>query len=161
MILPSSVHPAEPFYLLGMGVLSRKLGSLAGLHESLRKVYSALTLLPGVEISHRTRKELLPGEIVLCTRIVSLHRGRLGLPLWPNGKEPACQYRKFRFDLWVRKIPGRRKWQPTPVLLPGKSHGQRSLAGYIPWGRKESDTTENARTHACTHTRMGGRLKLF
>ena len=37
---------------------------------------------------------------------------------------------------------GRRKWQPTPVFLPGKSHGQRSLVGYSPWGRKESDTTE-------------------
>ena len=38
--------------------------------------------------------------------------------------------------------PWRRKWQPTPVLLPGKSHGWRSLIGYRPWGRKESDTTE-------------------
>ena len=38
--------------------------------------------------------------------------------------------------------PWRRKWQSTPVLLPGKSHGQRSLVGYSPWGRKESDTTE-------------------
>ena len=46
------------------------------------------------------------------------------------------------FDPWVRKIPWRRKWQPTPVLLPGKSHGQRSLVGYSPWGRKELDTTE-------------------
>jgi len=42
----------------------------------------------------------------------------------------------------VGKIPWRRKWQPTPVLLPGKSHGQRSLLGYSPWGHKESDTTE-------------------
>ena len=42
----------------------------------------------------------------------------------------------------VGKIPWRRKWQPTPVLLPGKSHGQRSLVGYSPWGRQESDTTE-------------------
>ena len=41
-----------------------------------------------------------------------------------------------------RKIPWRRKWQPTPVLLPGKFHGLRSLLGYSPWGRKESDTTE-------------------
>ena len=56
--------------------MSRKLGSLAGLHKSLRKVYSALTLLPGVELSHRTRKELLPGEIVLRTRIASLHGDR-------------------------------------------------------------------------------------
>ena len=47
-----------------------------------------------------------------------------------------------RFDLWVGKMLWRRKWQPTPVLLPGKSHGQRSLVGYSPWGRKESDTNE-------------------
>ena len=46
------------------------------------------------------------------------------------------------FDPWVRKIPWRRKWQPAPVLLPGKSHGRRSVVGYSPWGRKESDTTE-------------------
>ena len=45
------------------------------------------------------------------------------------------------FDPWVGKIPWRRKWQPTPVFLPGKSHGPRSLIGYRPWGRKESDTT--------------------
>ena len=43
---------------------------------------------------------------------------------------------------WVGKIPGRRKWQPTPVLLLGKSHGRRSLIGYSSWGRKESDMTE-------------------
>ena len=47
----------------------------------------------------------------------------------------------------VRKISWWRKWQPTPVFLPGKSHGQRSLAGYSPRGRKESDMTEHARTH--------------
>ena len=41
-----------------------------------------------------------------------------------------------------REFPWRRKWQPTPVFLPGKSHGQRSLAGYRPWGCRESDTTE-------------------
>ena len=48
---------------------------------------------------------------------------------------------------WVRKIPWRRKWQFTPVLLPGKSHGQRSLVGYSPWGRKELDTTERLGFH--------------
>ena len=46
------------------------------------------------------------------------------------------------FDCWVRNIPWRRKWQPTPVFLPGESHRWRSLLGYSPWGRKESDTTE-------------------
>ena len=51
------------------------------------------------------------------------------------------------FDPWVGKILWRRKWQPTPVFLPGKSHGQRSLVGYSPWGRKELDTTEQLHTH--------------
>ena len=46
------------------------------------------------------------------------------------------------FEPWVEKIPWRRKWQSTPVLLPGKSHGQRSLVGYSLWGRKELGTTE-------------------
>ena len=50
-----------------------------------------------------------------------------------------------RFEPWVGKIPWRRKWQSTPGLLSGKSHGQRSLVGYSPWGRKESDTTERLR----------------
>ena len=49
-----------------------------------------------------------------------------------------------RFDPWVRKIPWKRKCQPTPVFLPGKSHGQGSLAGYSLCGHRESDTTECA-----------------
>ena len=54
-------------------------------------------------------------------------------------KEPSCQFRRRKrhgFDPWVRKIPWRGAWQPTPAFLPGESHGQRSLAGYSPWGRK-------------------------
>ena len=50
--------------------------------------------------------------------------------------------RETEFNSWVQKILWRRKWQSTPVLLPGKSHGQRSLVGYSPWGHKELDTTE-------------------
>ena len=50
--------------------------------------------------------------------------------------------RKHRLNPWVRKIPWRRRWQPTPVFLPGKFLGQRSLAGYSPWDCRESDTTE-------------------
>ena len=46
------------------------------------------------------------------------------------------------FNPWVRKRPWRKKWQPTPVFLPGKSHGQKSLAGCSAWGCKESYTTE-------------------
>ena len=51
------------------------------------------------------------------------------------------------FNPWVGKIPWRRKWQPAPVFLPGESHGQRSLAGYSPWGHKESDMTEHSQIH--------------
>ena len=53
----------------------------------------------------------------------------------------CLQCRRPRFNPWVRKIPCRREWQPTPVFLPGESLGQRSLAGYSPWGCKESDLT--------------------
>ena len=52
------------------------------------------------------------------------------------------QCRRPGFDPWVWKIPWRKAWQPTPVFLPGESHGQRSLVGYSPWGCKESDMTE-------------------
>ena len=65
-----------------------------------------------------------------------------GLPRWLSGKEPTSQYRRHRFDCWVRKISWRRKWQPTPVFLHGKSHGLRSLEGDSTWVCKESDTTE-------------------
>ena len=47
-----------------------------------------------------------------------------------------------KFNPWVRKITWRRKWQPTPVFLPGKLHGRKSLVGYSPWGHKELDITE-------------------
>ena len=65
------------------------------------------------------------------------------LPWWLSGKEPACQCRRCAFDLWVRKIPWRKKWQPMPVFLPRKSHRQRSLVGYSPSDHEESDTTLN------------------
>ena len=64
------------------------------------------------------------------------------------GKEFVCsagdrRHRRHEFDPWVGKMLWRRKWIPTPVSLPGKFHQQRSLGGYIPWGLKESDTTEH------------------
>ena len=60
-----------------------------------------------------------------------------------SGKGSTCQCRRHGFNSWVRKIPWRRKWQPTPVCLPGKFHGQRILPEYSPWGCKELDTTEH------------------
>ena len=74
---------------------------------------------------------------------------------FPGGKESSCQFLRFRrhgFNLWVRKIAWRKKYQLTPVFLAGKFHGQRSLVGYRPWGRKQSDMTEGLSVHARTHT---------
>ena len=80
------------------------------------------------------------------------HRGCLSVPSPPaslglSGGEGACQRRRCEFSPWVRKMPWRREWQPTPVFLPGESHEQRSLAGYSPGGHKELDTTEQAHAH--------------
>ena len=56
-----------------------------------------------------------------------------------DSKESACNEGG---DPWVRQSPWRRKWQPTPVFLPGESHGQKSLVGYSSWGGKELAMTE-------------------
>ena len=69
----------------------------------------------------------------------NLRCSSLGFPSGSVVKNrPAKQ--ETQVQSWGRKIPWRRKWQPTPVFLPEKSHGQRSLAGYSPWGHKEWDT---------------------
>ena len=61
---------------------------------------------------------------------------------WLRWYSVCLQCGRPRFDPWVGKIPWRRKWQPTPVLLPGKFHGWRNLVGYSAGGHKELDTTE-------------------
>ena len=68
-------------------------------------------------------------------------RGIRETPRWP------LSYLELR-ELW------RRKWQPTPVFLPGESHGQRSLVVYSPWGSKESDTTEHSAAENCNSLRV-------
>ena len=98
---------------------------------------------PGRLDSPRT----LEGESWFCLRqqfsnLLVSRLLKIGLPTWYGGKESACnagdcpKCRRLGFDPWVRKILWRRKWQPTPVFLPGKSHGQRSLGGYSPRGRR-------------------------
>ena len=83
--------------------------------------------------------------------LVCVYKLTLG---FPHGStvESACR------RSWVRSLgweePWRRKWQPTPVFLPGESHGQRSLEGYSLWGCTESDTTERLSTH--THKYIPG-----
>ena len=75
--------------------------------------------------------------------------GCRGFPGGASGKESACQckrHKRHEFDPWVGTIPWRRAWQPTPVFLPGKSYGQRSLAGYSPQDHEELDRTEHTQS---------------
>ena len=102
--------------------------------------------------SHRSQKHLkpfwkqrgkvgvAPGMVTCICHPVPVTAARL--PRWPSGKESACRCRRRGFNPWVGKSPSRRKWQLSPIFLPGKSHGQRSRVGYSPGGHKESDTTE-------------------
>ena len=94
------------------------------------------------------------------------NRASVGLPWWLSGKESICQCRRHKrcgFDPWVWKIPWRRKWQPTPVFLPGKCHGQRSLEGYSPWGSrvKHELVTEHEHKSLCEHKHSSSGLFSF
>ena len=86
--------------------------------------------------------------------------GFLCVPFWgfpggSDGKESACQCRRCGFDPRIGKIPWRRKWQPAPVFLPGKSHGQRSLVGSNTWGCKQQTYFINWSLLSITHTFLG------
>ena len=59
--------------------------------------------------------------------LIGIYPTLMGLPWWLSGKESTCQCRRYGLDPWVGKIPWRRKWQLTPVFLPGESHGRRSM----------------------------------
>ena len=80
---------------------------------------------------------------------------------WHSGKESTCQGRRLKFDLWVRKIPWRRRLQPALVFLPREAQGQRSLEGYRPRGYKELDTTEGLSEKAASVQGAGRVLTPF
>ena len=86
------------------------------------------------------------GQEDLLEKEVAAHSSFLGFPGSSDGKASVCNEGDLGlipgFDPWVGNIPWRRKWQPTPVSLPGESRGRRSLVGYGPQGHKESDTTK-------------------
>ena len=95
--------------------------------------------------------ELLPGTGV--TYFILYRTYRTYIPWWLSGKEYTCQCRRCGFDPRVEKIPWRRSWQTSLIFLSGKSHGQKSLAGYSPWCRKRvrhgwaTDQQEQHRTY--------------
>ena len=87
---------------------------------------------------------------------------RGGLPWWLSNKESACNAGDAGSTHELGRSPWRRKWQPTSVFWPGKSHGWRSLVGCSPWGHEESDTTEPLHFHfslPCTGERNGNPLQ--
>ena len=71
-------------------------------------------------------------------------------------KKSAWNTGRSGFTPWVRKIPWRREWPPIPVFLPGEFHGQKSLAGYSPWGCKESDMTDRPTLSLSLHVEFKG-----
>ena len=84
----------------------------------------------------------------------------MGFPGGARAKESTCQCKRHKrcgFDPWVRKIPWRRDWRPTPVFLPGEFHGQRSLVGYSSWGHKDLDMTEGLTLSLHIHISWTGR----
>ena len=103
--------------------------------------------IPNVTLFHMDSAilwvNLWPHSIIIRTFFNTI----LGFPDGPAVKNlPALGGPGF--NSWVGKIPWRRAWQPTPVFLPGESHGWRNLVGYSPWSCKESDMTEQQRNHA-------------
>ena len=85
------------------------------------------------------------------------------LPWWLSGKESACSAGDTGDKGSVPglgRFPWRRAWQHTPAFLSGESQGQRSLAGYSPWDRKESDTTEETE-HAALPMRLYGKVNIM
>ena len=100
------------------------------------RVYISLPPYYVLEESHRSIFQftnlLGSRSSMLVSLFIKLYMASLGV----IGKVSTYQCSRDRFSPWVRKIPWRRKWQPTPGFLSGKSHGQRSLVGYSPWGRK-------------------------
>ena len=84
---------------------------------------------------------ILKRKAILQNRFVT-DQEDIGIPYWLRWLRACPQFWRHEFDPWVWKTPWRKKWQPIPVFLPGKSHGWRSLAGYSPQDRKELDTTE-------------------
>ena len=101
-------------------------------------------------------------EIQILKHAFSCGTCCFGLPLWLRSYRICLQDRRPGSSPWVGKIPWRREWPPTPLFLPGEFHGQRSLAGCNPQGRKELDITERLiHTHTHTHTRAHANIVTY
>ena len=107
--------------------------------QSLLKLMSTESVMPSSHLILCHPLLLLPSSIRKVNHLFTVVFRPL--PTMPTMWGPG-------FNPWVGKIPWRRKWQPTPVFLPGEFHGWWNLVGYSPWGRKELDTTERLHFHS-------------
>ena len=113
------------------------------------------------EVTRVVLSKLLPrggrkSSLYVTVLAIGIYLGKrfLELPWWLSGKGSTCQCRRCGFDSWIGKIPWRRKWQPSPVFLPGKFCGEWSLMSYSPWSHKrvghDLATKEQVRTQRRT-----------
>ena len=100
-----------------------RLGQRTGLHTAHFQEWS-----PNKTSNYR---DLIPSYGINAQQLMMTFKySFIGIfPWWHSSGESICQCRRHGFNPWVGKLPWRKKWQPTPVFLPGKSYGQRSLAG--------------------------------
>ena len=149
--------PAEPpgktLELEGVSVPCLSPGSGAGQPPLPSRVHSqASPPLPHPHTALSLRVYLgLIRALVIEIRAILMISSRASW--WLSGKESTCRSSRCRrrgFDPWVGKVPWRRKWQPTPVFLPGEFHGQRSLADHSPRGCRIRSTIQ----HPCSEQRL-------
>ena len=140
----ASVLWHSAFFMVQVSHLCKATGKIIALTiwTFVSKVMSLLfKMLSRFVIASLPRSKHLSGFNVVLSK---------GFPRWCRGKESACQcrmHKRLGFHPSVRRILWRRKWQLTPVFLPGKFYGQRNLVSYSPWGCKEAVTTEHANTN--------------
>ena len=107
-------------------------------------------------MTHRLKNNNKNNPLLRFCRIPGWSQYMVTWSLLFSGKDFTCQCRKckrHRFNPWAGNIPWRRKWQPIPVFLPGKFHGQRSLVGCSPWAHRVAHRA-CVRARVCTHTHL-------
>ena len=166
-LLPSEVGGASPSprKLRPQGTGLAPGGSAGWVRGGTRILFFRGLLRPGIfpPCSLQLQSLLFPSR--MGTTAFDLHflhgMVALGLSWWLSSKESACNAgdaSRHRFDPWVGKISWRREGLPTPVLLPEKFQGQRSLAGYSPWGRKRvPHNLATQHQHCGSYSRQGAR----
>ena len=130
------MQPPLYLFVLGLSLKAKAIKQKTTGGPKKWKVQTWFFSSVGMEV-HVRRPNYVTNILSFINRsLLSFYRVPGGRPWWLRGKESAYQCKRYGFNPGVRKITWRRKWQPTPVFLPGKSHGQRSLVGYSPWGHK-------------------------